>query len=515
MADHRNDDDRTLPGGPGMNRTPETDPEHLIPEHTHAAPLGTIGAELTPDDPDAVRGEIERTRERMSQTIGAIEGALLKKKEEINDRLDFTAPVRQRPWAFAGGVFGTGLVLGLLTGGGKSRDEEEDREHVKIPRALLEGIGLEPIAGGHGAGNGRGGSREWEDRSRELMQVVARQEEEIRDLRAAVYGDADWDVDAYGADAPESIGVVDVENEWDEDWNFGDEEDDFQDFEALGMEEEHEGGGISKPIAGLIAAGIAGLVGGLAKKYLGGSGDADEMQVEVDLEPRGGGSIVDDYSEHYTASGVVDAEAAMRRERARSRPVERPVARPAAEREREHHYQYTNRPPSYGRPVEIEVDLETPAPRAYARPRRRLHAPEMSPLAGAVAVGAAVAFSGLVARILHNRGERAQEMDVEVELEERPGYRPSAQPRAAYTPPRPQPSAAPRQGELEVEVDLEQQRPRGYSDAPEYPRTAQPQGDGDIQAEVDLEPRAGEQPFRGGQGGTSGQGGLPSDPPLM
>jgi len=507
MADYRNDDDRTLPGGPGMNRTPETDPEHLIPEHTHAAPLGTIGAELTPDDPDAVRGEIERTRERMSQTIGAIEGALLKKKEEINDRLDFTAPVRQRPWAFAGGVFGSGLLLGLLTGGGKNRDEDEDRDHVKIPRALLEGIGLEPIAGGHGTGNGRGASREWEDRSRELMQVVARQEEEIRDLRAAVYGDAGWDADGYDADeGPESIGVVDVDNEWDEDWNFSDDEDDFQDFEALGMEEEHEGGGISKPIAGLIAAGVAGLVGGLAKKYLGGSGDTGEMQVEVDLEPRGGGSIVDDYAGHYTASGVVDAQAAMRRETARSRPVERPVARPAAEREREHHYEYTNRPPSYGRPVEIEVDLETPAPRGYARPRRGLHAPEMSPLAGAVAVSAAVAISGLVARILHNRGERAQEMDVEVELEERPAYRPPAQPRTAYTPSRP--SAAPRQGELEVEVDLEQQRPRGYSEAPEYPRTAQPQGDGDIQAEVELEPRAGD-------GGTTGQNGLPSNPPLM
>ncbi|HSU16198.1 hypothetical protein [Longimicrobium sp.] len=513
MADYRNDDDRTLPGGPGMNRVPETDPEHLIPEHTHAAPLGTIGAQVTPDDPHQVRGEIERTRERMSQTIDQIEGALLRKKEEINDRLDFTSPVRERPWAFAGGVFGAGLVLGLLTGGGKNRDEDEDREHVKIPRALLEGIGLEPIA--TGAGNGRGGgSREWEDRSRELMQVVARQEEEIRDLRAAVYGEEVWDVDALGTedlDAPESIGEVDLDAEWDEDWNFNDEGDDFQDFEALGLEE--EGGGISKPIAGLIAAGVAGIVGGLAKKYLGGSGgDEGDMRVEVDLEPRGGASVVDDYSGHYTASGVVDSQAAMRRETARSRPRPAPAPpRSQAEREREHHYQYTGRPPSYGRPVEVEVDLEAAPERGYSRPRRGLHAPEMSPLAGAVAVSAAVAISGLVARILHNRGEREQEMDVEVELEERPAYRPSA-------PPRTQPAMGtqPSAGPMEVEVELESRgQAAGYTEAPEYPRTAQPQGDGDIQAEVDLEPRAGEQrPFRGEEPGT-GQGGLPSQPPLM
>jgi len=60
MADYRNDEDRTLPTGVrGMNLTPETDPEHLIPEHTHAAAPGTIGA-VAGTDPDAVRGEIER-----------------------------------------------------------------------------------------------------------------------------------------------------------------------------------------------------------------------------------------------------------------------------------------------------------------------------------------------------------------------------------------------------------------------------------------------------------------------
>ena len=84
MADHRMDPDRTLPGTAGMNATPETDPEHLLPEHTHAAVPGTIAAAA--GNPDAVRGEIERTRARMSHTIDQLESALL----------EFLASPRQR-----------------------------------------------------------------------------------------------------------------------------------------------------------------------------------------------------------------------------------------------------------------------------------------------------------------------------------------------------------------------------------------------------------------------------------
>src|SRR5215218_2911462 len=184
MADYRNDDDDTLPGGlTGMNRTPETDPEHLIPDHTSAPAVpGTIAGGVS-GDPDAVRDEIERTRARMSSTIDQIEGALQRKKGEIQEKLDVAAPIRERPWVFAAGVFGTGLVLGLLTGGG----DDDDRDTVKVPRSLLAGLNLNEggdagngfsggggngFSGGAGVGNGFSGrAGEWEDRSRELMQI--------------------------------------------------------------------------------------------------------------------------------------------------------------------------------------------------------------------------------------------------------------------------------------------------------------------------------------------------------
>ena len=89
MADYRNDDDPTLPGGTaGLNRTPETDPEHLLPDHTAAPAVPGLVAGGVSGDPDAVRDEIERTRERMSSTIDQIDGALHRKKGEIQDRLD-------------------------------------------------------------------------------------------------------------------------------------------------------------------------------------------------------------------------------------------------------------------------------------------------------------------------------------------------------------------------------------------------------------------------------------------
>src|SRR5688500_6146120 len=129
------DPDATLPGGVNgeavARRTPETDPEHLLPEHAGAGVPGTVAAS---DDPDVVRDEIERTRARMSQTIDSIESALLRKKEQIEDKLDVTAPVRERvndqPWLYAGGVFAGGLLLGYLTGG-KDNDKREAEERFE------------------------------------------------------------------------------------------------------------------------------------------------------------------------------------------------------------------------------------------------------------------------------------------------------------------------------------------------------------------------------------------------
>jgi len=481
MADYRNDDDRTLPGGlGGMNRTPETDPEHLLPDHTSAPAVPGLVAGGVTGDPDAVRDEIERTRERMSSTIDQIEGALLRKKGEIQDKLDVVAPIRERPWVFAAGVFGTGLVLGLLTGGG-----DDDRDTVKVPRSMLAGLGME----GNGGYGLSGGGREWEDRSRELLQVVARQEEEIRDLRAALY-DEDDSADGYavlGADAEfhgsDALGDVDVDNEWDEDWNYDDSGDALDDFGAFGVE--GEGGGfLRKAVATAVAAGLAGVLGGVGKKLVNNRAHRGEMDVEVDLEP--GGAAATDVR--------VDQEFLAAR-RARYAPGTRTHGdEMEVEVELERPYTGAYRAPSeYGYDGELEVEVEMERPRQYTggyeAPRER--GLPVSPLAGAVAAGAAALVGGLVARLVRNRSHE-EEMDVEVELEERPAYRPTAprQP-AATQAPAPRPTAA-AGGEMQVEVELEERGGRtGFTSSPQ-PISAE------REYEVELERPDG-----------------PADPPLM
>lgn len=468
MADYRNDpsagDDRTLQGGAGMNRAPETDPEHLLPDHTHAAAPGSIAAN---DDPTLVRGEIERTRARMSQTIDQLEGVLLRKKDEIQERLDFTAPVRQNPWAFTGGVFGAGLLLGFATGGKK---DDVDDDHVKIPRALLEGIGLEE-AGRRGKGRSGSGAPvgEWEDRSRELMRIVARQDEEIRDLRAALYGGELGD----GGLVPDQrldgslmmgSGAADDEEEWDEEWNFDDEEDDFGDMTALGAGELDDEGGfhVTTPVAAAVAAGVAALVGGAAMKAFGGPSSKPRagMDVEVELEPRSGAATDVRVDEGFRATrrsalGPDDPPLAEGRTGTGYASGERYTGTDYAPRAAgygatEGRAAYSPPPgPAYTGRREMEVEVELERPRGGSRPKRSHELP-VSPAAAAIATGVTALVAGLVTQLLRTR-HHGHEMDVEVELEQPTGYRPSAQPQPRQTS---QPSRP--AGEMEVEVELEQ-----------------------------------------------------------
>src|SRR5690606_2385148 len=72
---------------------------------------------IEPANVDAARSDIERTRERMSETIDEIENVLLRKREEIRSRLDLLGRARERPFVAVGIAAGSGLLLGLLTGG--------------------------------------------------------------------------------------------------------------------------------------------------------------------------------------------------------------------------------------------------------------------------------------------------------------------------------------------------------------------------------------------------------------
>lgn len=309
MADLR-DDDATLPGGvpaAGLNRTPETDPEHLLPEH---AGRGTPGSIAAAESPDLVRDEIERTRARMSSTIGSIEDALLRKKEQIHQKLDVLTPVRDRPLMFAGGVFGAGLLLGFITGG----RGDDDADTVRVPRSMLAGLDVEGggYRGGVDANVWRTQAQQWEGRARELMQTCARHEEEIRSLRE---GRGGYDVEAgyegggaYDAGAGYEAGVrydagasyqtrtgylasdgYDSGLGHDVDGGYGFDAHAEHDHEHHHHYEDDDDG--DSGVGRLVALGVGALVTGLlarlgvaAVQNRGGG----ETEAVVELEPRGG-----------------------------------------------------------------------------------------------------------------------------------------------------------------------------------------------------------------------------------
>jgi hypothetical protein len=127
------------------------------------------GEPAGPEGPVVIdaKEEIRATRARISGTLDEIEGRILQKKERIEQRLDFLAPVRERPFRVLGAVFGAGLALGLLTGG---HDEEEDRDdREEDEREDGERDDLVDL---------------WEGRARRLLRIAREQEEEIEELRA-------------------------------------------------------------------------------------------------------------------------------------------------------------------------------------------------------------------------------------------------------------------------------------------------------------------------------------------
>lgn len=173
MADlNATHDDGTLPDAPlaagAAPRVTETD--HLIPASTHAAAPGTI-AQV--DDPELARLQIEQTRARMSDTIGQIEETLLRKKEQVEEKLDVMAPVRRKarenPYPVIGGVFLAGLILGFLTGG------DDDDEATPAVRRYAVDFDRERAYGNHWEER----ARTWERRARRLMDLANRQEAEL------------------------------------------------------------------------------------------------------------------------------------------------------------------------------------------------------------------------------------------------------------------------------------------------------------------------------------------------
>jgi ElaB/YqjD/DUF883 family membrane-anchored ribosome-binding protein len=144
--------------------------EIRVTEVTDREGVARTGAAATmPGDPGAAREEIQATRARISETIDEIEGALLQKKERIEDRLDVMAPVREQPMRTLGIVFGAGLLLGFLTGGDdEEEDEDDDEEHEEHERVSASADERAEL---------------WEHRARRLLRIAREQEDEIESLR--------------------------------------------------------------------------------------------------------------------------------------------------------------------------------------------------------------------------------------------------------------------------------------------------------------------------------------------
>ena len=166
--------DETLPAAPAA----AVPADLRLPDHTVLT-----GSVPVVDDPELARLQIEQTRARMSETIDQIEGALIRKKERLEERLDVLAPARrlarERPWLALGGVVAGGLLLGYLTGGGDDDDAEGE-----------QGVAL---AGGAVDPQWEDRARTWERRARRLMRVANEQEGELLALRGRLGEQGGWE----------------------------------------------------------------------------------------------------------------------------------------------------------------------------------------------------------------------------------------------------------------------------------------------------------------------------------
>jgi len=131
-------------------------------------------------DPELARLQIEQTRARMSDTIEQIEEALVRKRAQVEEKLDVMAPVRRKArenaFPLLGGVFLAGLVLGYLTG---ESDEDEGA------RPAIREFGMNQDVRGRAAYSTHAQEKAelWERRARRLMEVANQQEAELMALR--------------------------------------------------------------------------------------------------------------------------------------------------------------------------------------------------------------------------------------------------------------------------------------------------------------------------------------------
>jgi ElaB/YqjD/DUF883 family membrane-anchored ribosome-binding protein len=109
------------------------------------------------DDVGEARAQVERNRERLSETLGALEDRLIETKTAIREKVNVLRPVkkqvRARPWAAVAVAAGVGALVGAALGGRSDPDiiDEEERrrrrEWRKRRRARVSGYDSDAYSG--------------------------------------------------------------------------------------------------------------------------------------------------------------------------------------------------------------------------------------------------------------------------------------------------------------------------------------------------------------------------------
>jgi ElaB/YqjD/DUF883 family membrane-anchored ribosome-binding protein len=135
----------------------------------------------SPRTVDEARDAVEQSRQRISSTLDQLEGRIVEKKHELQDRADVLRPVRERiaerPFTTIAVAVGVGALLGSL-GGESDRDDRNDRDdRDDRPRRPSR-------PGNRGAAlsdHDRAEMRRWRKARRERLHSISRQEPPGRD----------------------------------------------------------------------------------------------------------------------------------------------------------------------------------------------------------------------------------------------------------------------------------------------------------------------------------------------
>jgi hypothetical protein len=89
---------------------------------------------------DEARDAVERSRQRISSTLDALEDRIVEKKHEIQERVDVLRPVRaqiaERPFTAVAVAVGVGALLGSIGGG-----DGDDHRHSRSGRLRGHALG--------------------------------------------------------------------------------------------------------------------------------------------------------------------------------------------------------------------------------------------------------------------------------------------------------------------------------------------------------------------------------------